>query len=204
MERSARLVSEGLGVMPHIVGISGVTGVGKTTLAKALAGDLKATLISWDDFDSISTEPEDYVDWYNRGEDYGEFQREGLETVLKGLKEGKNVMHPVFQSELFPTRYVIFDAPLGRLHRQTGQYIDTCVHIEVPLDVSLCRRLLRDFGHNELKTKEDLLEEIDFYLNHSRALYFDEDLKEDANLVVDGLLSTERQVQGVRGYLGVL
>lgn len=41
----------------HIIGISGNSGAGKSTLAKLLATTLKATLISWDDYDEISQEP---------------------------------------------------------------------------------------------------------------------------------------------------
>lgn len=186
----------------HIIGISGKTGAGKSTLAKRLSLDLNATLISWDDFDTISVEPDDFIDWYNRGSNYSEFQREGLENVLGTLKEGKNVTHSVLQKELLPTKYIIFDAPLGRLHEQTGKYIDTCVHVEVPLDVSLCRRVLRDFD-DTTKTKEELLEEISFYLSHSRPLFFDNDLKQAATLVVDGLLSTEMQLQLIKNYFSL-
>lgn len=61
------------------------------------------------------------------------------------LKSGHSIVHSITQDVLKPTRFIIFDAPLGRLHQQTGQYIDFCIHIEVPLDSSLCRRILRDF-----------------------------------------------------------
>lgn len=150
---------------PYIIGISGKTGAGKSTLAKALSQDLKATLISWDDFDDISLEPEDYIEWYHKGCNYSEFQRKSLAVVLASLKAKHEVIHPVLNTLLSPSEYIIFDAPLGKLHKQTGEYIDTCVHIEVPLDISLCRRVLRDFD-DKLKTKENLLEEIGFYLNH--------------------------------------
>lgn len=155
---------------PHIIGISGKTGAGKSTLAKALSQNLKAMLISWDDFDEISLEPEDYIDWHHKGCNYSEFQRENLKMVLANLKSKKEIIHPVLNTSLQPTKYIIFDAPLGRLHKQTGEYIDTCIHIEVPLDILLCRRILRDFA-DKLKTKENLLEEINFYLNHSRPLF---------------------------------
>ncbi|HAU0262632.1 TPA: uridine kinase [Legionella pneumophila] len=185
---------------PHIIGISGKTGAGKSTLAKMLASDLNATLISWDDFDEVSKEPEDYIEWYGRGGNYSEFKREELKKVLAKLKEGEKVLHPVLHDELIPTKYIIFDAPLGTLHQQTGKYIDTCVHIEVPLDISLCRRVLRDFD-DQLKTKEDVLEEIDFYLKHSRPLFFDHDLKKNATIVVDGLLTPEKELQIIKNYL---
>ncbi|HAT2116466.1 TPA: AAA family ATPase [Legionella pneumophila] len=185
---------------PYIIGISGKTGAGKSTLAKALSKDLKATLISWDDFDDISLEPEDYIEWYYKGCNYSEFKRESLAKALANLKSKKEILHPVLRTLLNPTEYIIFDAPLGKLHIQTGEYIDTCVHIEVPLDISLCRRVLRDFK-DKLQTKENLLEEVSFYLNHSRPLYFDNDLKQNATIVIDGLLSTEAQIQIIKNFL---
>jgi uridine kinase len=176
-----------------VIGISGVTGAGKTTLAAALAHDLQATMLAWDEFDEISTGPADYVDWHHRGRNYNEWDYRALAEALQSLKAKHPVSHPVFKRVLQPTKYIIFDAPLGRLHHQTGQYIDICIHIEVPLDVSLCRRLLRDFRGDE-KTKEELLLELEHYLTHSRPLFFDDNLKATADLVVAGMLTTEEQI----------
>ncbi len=186
--------------MTKIIAITGVTAAGKTTLAKNLASNIQATIIGWDDFDSISEGPEDYVDWYKRGQNFDEWNYEALAQVLLCLKGDKPIIHPTLDILLAPTEYIIFDAPLGFLHRQTGQYIDVCVHIELPLDVSLSRRLLRDFK-GKVKTKDELLEELKFYLLHSRPLYFDDALKLSANLVVDGMLATEAQVNEIKRYL---
>lgn len=183
-----------------IIGISGKTGAGKTTLAHALASVLNASMVCWDDFDDISQSPDDYIDWYKRGENYSEWNYPALADTLQALKSKKPIIHPVLKTILYPTDYIIFDAPLGRLHKQTGKYIDLCVHVEVPLDVSLCRRLLRDFSVPD-KTKDELLKEIEFYLSDSRILFFDDDLKRDADLMLDGMLSTELQVQAVKQYL---
>jgi uridine kinase len=180
--------------------MSGVSGAGKTTLAKALAKVLQATLIQWDDFDEISEGPDDYVDWYNRGRDYKEWNYQALADVLHALKHKKTIDHPVLGEQLFPTEYIIFDAPLGRLHHQTGQYLDVCVHIEVPLDVSLSRRLIRDFKSND-KAKDNLLEELEHYLSVTRPLFFDDHLKENADLCIDGMLSTDQQVASVLAAL---
>jgi len=183
-----------------IIGISGNMGAGKTTLAHALQQNLKSTLLCWDDFDDISTSPSDYVEWYHRGQDYNEWNYQALADVLEELKAKQSVSHPALKKLLNPTEYIIFDAPLGRLHQQTGQFIDILIHINVPLDVSLCRHLLRDFkGSN--KTKEELLEELEYYLSHSRSLFFDDDLKASADLVIDGMLTIEKQIQKINAYL---
>ena len=49
-------------MIPQIIGISGNMGAGKSTLARALAVDLQATVFGWDEFDEISNGPYDYVD----------------------------------------------------------------------------------------------------------------------------------------------
>jgi len=184
---------------PCIIGLSGVSGAGKSTLAKALSQKLSATLISWADFDVLSTDPEDFIVWYSQGQDYTAFHRESLAKVLAELKSGKEAIHPILGASLKPTSSIIFDAPLGRLHQQTGVFIDTMIHLNVPLDISLCRRLLRDFKESE-KTKGALLEELCFYLNHSRPLFFDETLKQGADLVIDGMASPEQQLSLIKNY----
>lgn len=184
---------------PHIIGISGKMGAGKTTLAKALANNLDATLLAWDDFDEISISPNDYVDWFHRGEDYTEWNYEALAATLKSLKAGSAILHPVLNFVLQPRKFIVFDAPLGRLHPQTGCYIDTWIHITVPLDISLCRWLIRDFK-NTSKSKEELISELEYYLSHSRPLFFDDKLKENADMVSDGMLSIDSQVNAIDKY----
>lgn len=183
-----------------IIAISGVTGAGKSTLAKALSASLNATLISWDDFDEISTGPEDYVDWYERGQDYSEWDYVALAKVLKSLKNGQSIQHPALNILLQPTQNIIFDDPLGRLHQQTGQYIDICFHLSIPLDVSLSRRLLRDYQAED-KTKKELLDEIEFYLQHARPLFFDDALKANADYILDGMLPTNLQEEEIKKIL---
>lgn len=187
---------------PQIIGVSGVTGAGKSTLAAALAKEFDATLICWDDFDSISKGPEDYVNWFNCGQDYSEWNYSELANVLELLQSKHSCIHPVQNQQLASTDLIFFDAPLGRLHHQTGQFIDVLIHIEVLLDVSLSRRLIRDFKTSE--TNDALLKELEFYLNVSRPLYFNDKLKDGADLILDGLLPTQIQVQSIMKFLSSL
>src|SRR5690348_6307423 len=180
-------------MVPIIIGISGNMGSGKTTLAKALTKSLTATSLAWDDFDDISTGPDDLIAWYKQGENYQAWDFPALENVLKILKSGNSIIHPVFNNKLIPTQYLIFDAPLGYLHEQTGKYIDLNIHIDCPLDVSLARWLIRDFKETN-KTKQELIKELEFYLSDSRPLFMDEKLKSNADFIIDGLLSVDQQI----------
>ncbi|MGQ3887913.1 AAA family ATPase [Legionella sp. CNM-1927-20] len=179
--------------MTHVIGISGNMGAGKTTLTLALAKSLGASYLLWDDFDEISISPSDYIDWYRRGQDYSEWDYHKLAQTLSCLKYSKSIIHPALNVVIKPTAFIVFDAPLGRFHQQTGVYIDTWVHITTPLDISLCRWLLRDYSH-PAKTKDELLNELKFYVEKSRPLFDDSELKENADLVVDGSLPIKQQV----------
>ncbi|WP_340622003.1 hypothetical protein [Xenorhabdus siamensis] len=61
------------------------------------------------------------------------------------------------------------------------------------MDITLCRRLLRDVKNNET-TKEELMEEMCFYLSDSRSLFFDDELKKHADRIVNGEKTVKNQV----------
>lgn len=182
--------------MNKIIGISGIGGAGKSTLTNRLGEALKATMLFWDDFDAISEEPSDFIKWYEQGRDYSAWKYDALATVLKELKAGKSLLCPATKKELIPTEYIIFDAPLGRKHTATGQYIDFAIFLNTPLDIALARRILRDFRDSPNHSSEAIFDELDFYLTSSRPLYAM--AYEDLNLydlVLDGNLSIDQQLQ---------
>ncbi|ARN84650.1 hypothetical protein GQ61_04245 [Candidatus Nucleicultrix amoebiphila FS5] len=182
-----------------IIGISGISGAGKTTFAKHLSQSNSWTAIFWDDFDGISSSPDNLVKWYKQGKDYDEWNYPDLARVLEELKNRNIIPHPVLKTELQPTNIIVFDAPLGRLHEQTGQSINLWVHLEVPLDIALARRAIRDYKDKPLK--ENFFEDLECYLNESRPLFFDSDLKEKADLVIDGTLDVLTQAEQLKKYL---
>jgi uridine kinase len=129
---------------PIIIGVSGIAGAGKSTIIKKLAQSLQATALFWDDFDAISKAPDDYVSWYmNPHRSYDEWLYNDLADTLKKLKSGQPVLCPATGKNLQPTKYILFDAPLGYCHKATSQYIDFLVCLDTPPDIALARRLVR-------------------------------------------------------------
>lgn len=186
-----------------IIGISGISGAGKSTLTKALASQLDASSLYWDDFDDISQSPNDYVDWFNRGKNYTEFNYSDLAKSLCDLKQGKSIMHPVTRKTIASTEYIVLDAPLGKAHAQTARYIDTFIHIDIPLDIALARRLIRDTSDNHLG-KEDIVESLRQYLHRSRPLFEAEGMcliSNTADYIVDGTQNVESQATSVLDFI---
>ena len=186
-----------------IIGISGISGSGKTTVTRALSKALNATTVFWDDFDKISTSPDDYVTWHASGQGNEVWDYPALATTLDNLKKGNSATHPALHQLLPSTQYIIFDAPLGRFHQQTGHFIDKWVHIDIPLDIALARRTIRDFKEDP-RSVNDVLEDLQYYLDYSRSLFFDTAEKEAADFVVDGTLSIEDQIRYIQNFIGKL
>jgi uridine kinase len=184
-------------IRPIIIGISGVSGAGKTTLARKLGESLHATTLFWDHYDAISKSPNDYVAWFHSAErNTNEWQYDALENVLGTLKSGKGLICPATDRQLSPTPYIIFDAPMGYRHQATGQYIDFLIFLDTPPDIALARRLLRDAEH------QNIIKELQYYLSEARPLYIDSyKEREHCNLIIDGSLSTQEQATTVIGSL---
>lgn len=83
-----------------LIGISGISGAGKSILIKKLSETLQATTLFWDDFDEISKAPEDYVKWHESRRNYDDWVYEGLSATLEKLKDGQRVICPATKKEL--------------------------------------------------------------------------------------------------------
>ena len=167
---------------PFVISISGISGSGKTTVANLFKEMMVNTEIIY--FDNIPGDllGREYCEWSESGADCNEWNLTPITDELKRLF-----------SELLD--YIVIDYPFGKAHRIVGAYIDFSVWIDIPLDVALARRILRDFtcrSENRRPLKENITDEIsshlDFYLLRHRDTYLRhiETIKSSADLVLDG------------------
>ena len=139
-----------------VIGISSVSGGGKTAVAKKLTELLQdAVILCFDDYDDTTVHPEDLHTWLTAGADYNVWKTPGLTSDLQSLTTGNYITSPVDGSTIPAAKYIVFDAPLGRANSDTGRFIDFMVFIDTPLDIAMARRLLRDItSHTEQGAEE--------------------------------------------------
>ena len=148
-----------------------------------------STVILFDEYDGDTVHPESFRVWLLQGADYNAWKTARLAADLEALKEWKEIQHPLDGRDIPPRKMIIFDAPLGYAHDETGRLIDYMVFLDTPLDVAMARRLLRDAGSPAFS----LQAEMQAYLDYGRAAYLemDKQVKPSCDLVVDGSASIE-------------
>jgi len=144
---------------PKVIAISSVSGGGKSVVVKKLAALLgDAITIHFDDYETPDTYPENPLDLMKNGVDFNMVKSPLLAQHLQALKNGESVTTPRGEV-LSPSRFIIYEGPLGYAQYETGQFIDFLVFIDAPLEVSLARRFARSFAtsHYEDKNREQLI-----------------------------------------------
>ncbi len=181
-----------------VIGISSVSGGGKTAVAMKLAELLQdAVILCFDNYDDTTVHPEDLHAWLTAGADYNVWKTPGLTRDLHSLITGNQITSPVDDSTIPAAKYIVFDAPLGRAHADTGRFIDFMVFIDTPLDIAMARRLLRDITSPSGQCAEDsvksLKANLSSYLNGGRLLYLEleNQIKSNCDIVLDGRLTVD-------------
>jgi len=183
-----------------VIAIAGASGSGKSTLVRALAQKLKNTETMYFD---------DYRPNY-----------ENLTKDLQNLQRGNHIIYPVDNRRIDAGKVIILEEPTGRTRKGMSDKIDFLVYINLPLEVSLARVLLRSIKQSEdeginafyetigpqfdpkfteekpTKLMHILVWQLEMYLKKHRQEYLvdhESNLK-DADLVVDGLKSLNQLI----------
>lgn len=193
--------------MRYVIAVAAPIGGGKTSLVKAIAAKLKdATTIHFDHYEKITGEPVHYlIQWMKNGADFNEFSVPNLSNDLENLKHGKSVIDPATRIKITPEKYIVFEMPLGKEHRDTAKYIDLFIWIDIPLDIALARKVKEFTGIFLAQYKQEELRDcivwldnyLDNYLNVIRDVLRIQEKKVRANadIVIDGRADVETIVQ---------
>lgn len=118
---------------PFVIAISGVSGSGKTAVTNELKERLEnCAVLSFDDYDDVCLIGRDINDLPTDRNGYDDWQVEPIVADIKRLLKE-------------PLDYIIMDYPFGRQNSTIAPFIDLSVFVDVPLDVALARRIIRDY-----------------------------------------------------------
>ncbi|OPL14114.1 MAG: hypothetical protein AVO39_09695 [delta proteobacterium MLS_D] len=182
--------------MGHIIAVAGPIGSGKSTLVGGIARALgDASILYYDSYEHATRRtPAEMIQWMRAGADFNDFDLTGLARDLSKLKSGVSVVNPVTGETVSGERFIIFEMPLGRTHRQTAPFIDLLLWIDIPFDIALARKV-REYAKRLLAEGDGtsgltwLTGYVDNYTTLIRPLMRiqEERVRPGADLVIDGL-----------------
>ncbi len=181
---------------PYVVAVSGIAGAGKTSVIKRAIEVLgNAAALYFDDYRDVSTYPPDLKDWAQRGADVDEWKTPQLAHDLRALRETGTAS------------VIIVEEPFGKMRREMADLIDLAMHLDVPADVLLVRRLLRRLGEERHQFGDQLLDQLHRDLHEYLAIGRElvalgaVQVKDAADVVLDGTKSVEEIAETLAGQV---
>jgi len=172
---------------PFIFAINAISGGGKTTTTRELQKRLpnsKALYFDDRNYDSDSGIA-DTVEWIEAGADVNLWDLTRLAHDIDNLlKENLD--------------FIILDYPFGYKHKLIGPYLDYSVYIDTPFDITLARRILREYDEKIITDITDVLDDMRHYLEYGRNLYlagYEKVTKGQSDFIVDGSLALDEIVE---------
>jgi uridine kinase len=190
-----------------VIAICGsASGVGKSTLVERL-GELISNSVTlyFDAYHETTVYPPNVYEDLVAGKevDVREIESPLFYKDLQLLSQGKAIKDP-WNRKLKPADYIILEEPFGRLRTGMNDNIDFVACIELPQDIALARRLLRnlryDFNHLTIEGRFEYIESfLEEYLRGGRISYIKlfEAVSSDCDLFLNGLLSTDEMAHEV-------
>jgi uridine kinase len=177
----------------YVVAMSGMSGAGKSSVIRRAAEILgDAAAVFFDDYRESSLYPPDLKEWVEHGANVDEWKTPVMAADLRKLREDGPAV-------------ILVEEPFGKMRREMAALIDLAIHIEVPADVLLARRLMRriEEGRDAVELIERLRRDMTDHLTIGRELdaLGAAAAREAADLVVDGTKSVNEIAEEVVGEI---
>ena len=165
---------------PFVISISANAGGGKTTITRELCQKLRNAKALYFDNYEYDKQPDNICEWVENGSDPSEWDLSLLVHDLVKLINDESV------------DYIILDYPFGRQEYPVKDFINMTVFIETPLDISLARRIIRDYSESSV---DAIINELNFYISRSRRCFTEHNANlKSSDLIVDGSLVVDEIV----------
>jgi uridine kinase len=174
-----------------VVAVSGASGAGKTTLVHALAARGSGTALFYDDYyRAPGVWTCDLPEWIAAGCDPNSFIRiPHLVEDLRSLRAGRPVVSPAGRRSE-PAALIVLEEPWGRQRAEIAALIDFAIHLRLPPEVALARKLLR-----EGRAGADILPFLADYLG--KQIYRIYEAQEQAGACADFVLDATMPTNGL-------
>ncbi|MBW1888560.1 MAG: hypothetical protein JRI52_09465 [Deltaproteobacteria bacterium] len=193
--------------MRYIIAVAAPIGGGKTSFVTAIANRLNdATTIHYDHYEKATEEPvHNLMQWMKNGANFDDFIIPNLSNDLERLRSGESIIDPLTNTEITSKKYIIFEMPLGKEHKDTAEYIDLLIWIEIPLDIALARKIKEFTGLFLAEYKQEMHKDriiwLDTYLDNylqviGKVLQIQKKkVSANADIIVDGQSDFETMLQ---------
>jgi len=210
---------------PFVVGISGYSGAGKSTIIYELSKRLGPSVISlfFDDYVSRKDFPYNIKDWILNGANPNIINTPILREHLETLVQGRGVIAPISNGwakehldresirTINPGKIILLEEPFGREREEIKDFIDTVIFLDVPPEIALARRILDLIKSPELRNDPmvllNLLDHFLFeYLNNGvRDMYFEfgDKVKNNCDAVINATQEITQITEDIINYLSV-